>query len=56
MKIEEVKKLAKERYGKELTDEQAKALAKKPEHGGELSDDALNEVAGGVEWHLKPHV
>ncbi len=47
MTAEEVKKLAKERCGKDLTDEQAKALAARTEDG-ELSDEMLDEVAGGT--------
>ena len=47
MTVEEVKKLAKEQYGKELTDEQAKALAARSDDG-ELSDEMLDEVAGGT--------
>lgn len=45
---EELKKFAKEEYGKELTDEEAKALAEKLEKGGELSDDDLETIAGGA--------
>ena len=48
MKTEEVKKLAKEQYGKELTDEEAKALSEKLEKSGELSEGDLEEVAGGI--------
>lgn len=57
--IEEVKKFAKERYGKELTDEEAKALAEKLEKSGELSDETLEEVAGGsrnIPWKEHVHV
>ena len=47
MTIEEAKKLAKEQYGKDLTEEQAKELAERAD-GGELSDEVLGEVAGGT--------
>ena len=47
MTIEEVKKLVKEQYGKDLSDEQAKELAERAD-GGELSDEMLDEVAGGT--------
>lgn len=46
MTIEQVKEEAKRRFGKELTDEQAKALLEK--YGGELTDEQLDGVAGGI--------
>ena len=50
---EEVLAIAKE-YGKEITPEQAQALYDKlkASANGELSDDALDAVAGGVELSL----
>ncbi len=56
MKTEEVKKLAKEKYGKVLTDEEAEALLERLNAEGELSEDDLESVAGGIghafgEWY-----
>jgi hypothetical protein len=46
MTIEQIKAAAKERFGKEITDEQAeKWLASRLD--GELSDDELDNVTGG---------
>ena len=46
MTIEQVKEEAKKRFDKDLTDEQAKALLEK--YGGELTDEQLDDVAGGI--------
>ena len=46
MTIEQVKAEAKKRFQKDLTDEQAQALLE--EYGGELSDEHLQQVTGGV--------
>ena len=52
MTAEEIKKLAKEEYGKELTDDQARELLCKAEKEcaakGELPDETLGEVSGGT--------
>lgn len=45
--VEEIKQQAKDRYGKELTDEQAKELFEKSENG-EISDEEPETVAGGI--------
>lgn len=45
MTIEQIKEEAKERFGKDLTDEQAQALLEN--YGGELTDEDLENVAGG---------
>ncbi len=37
-------------YGAETTEEQAKALFERMNAQGELSDDALKSIAGGVDW------
>lgn len=51
MTCEEIKKLAKEQYGKDITDEQAQAVLEELNQtavaSGELSDDALEAVSGG---------
>lgn len=44
MNTEEIKRIAKEKYGKELTDEQASQYAARI---GKLSDEELDDVAGG---------
>lgn len=48
MTIEEVKKLAKEQYGKELTYEEAEKLAAEVQSQGELSEADLEGVSGGA--------
>ena len=48
MTVEEVKKLAKEQYGKDLTDEQAREVLNKAAASGELSDEELEAVGGGA--------
>ena len=45
MTMEQVKEEAKKRFDKDLTDEQAQDLLEK---GGELTDEALDGVAGGI--------
>ena len=37
-------------YGAEATEEQAKELFERMHAQGELSDDALESAAGGVDW------
>ncbi len=52
MTVEEVKKFAKDTFGKDLTDEQARELlneaVKSTAAKGELCDEALKEVSGGT--------
>lgn len=48
---EEVLAIAKAE-GKELTAEQAQKLFDQLHGGGELSDDDLEKVAGGIAFHL----
>ena len=55
MTNEEVKKLAKEQYGKELTDEQAKALGA-VQAESELSEADLEGVSGGRICAQQDHV
>lgn len=52
MTVEEVKKLVKEQYGRDITDEQARAVLEKAQASakGELSDEALESVSGGFNW------
>ena len=52
MTVEELKKLAKDECGKDLTDEQAREILNKAQAGaaGELSDEALEAVSGGFNW------
>ncbi|MDR1705212.1 MAG: hypothetical protein LBS19_11095 [Clostridiales bacterium] len=53
MTAEQVKAAAKERFGKEITDEQAeKWLASRPD--GELTDDELDNVTGGCGGERTP--
>ena len=47
MTIEQVKEEAKKRFDKELTDEQAQAFLE-AHPAGELSEEELNQVTGGV--------
>ena len=49
MSAEEFLTIFKE-YGAEATEEQAKALFERMHTQGELSDDALESAAGGVDW------
>ena len=52
---EEMIAIAKE-YGKELTKEQAEEMLKPVDTDGELDDDALDSVAGGInmpDWAKK---
>ncbi len=59
MNTEEVKKLVKEQYGKELTDEEAKELLTKVNAEGELSEEDLENVSGGsrnIPWKEHVHV
>lgn len=59
MNTEEVKKLVKEQYGKELTDEEAEALLTKVNAEGELSEEDLENVSGGsrnIPWKEHVHV
>ncbi len=46
---EELMAIVKE-YGGEVTEEQAKALSEKMNAQGGLADDALENIAGGVDW------
>lgn len=46
MTIEQVKEEARKRFGRDLTDERAQALLEK--YGGELTDEQLDGVAGGI--------
>ena len=46
MTIEQVKEEAKKRFDWDLMDEQAQALLEK--YGGELTDEQLDGVAGGI--------
>lgn len=46
MTIEQVKAEAKKRFDRDLTDEQAQALL--DQYGGELTDEQLDGVAGGI--------
>ena len=52
MTVEELKKLAKDECGKDLTDEQAREVLNKAQAcaDGELSDEALDAVSGGFNW------
>ena len=46
MTIEQVKAEIKTRFNEDITDEQAQALLEK--YGGELTDEQLDGVAGGI--------
>lgn len=46
MTVEQVKEEAKKRFDRDLTDEEAQALLEK--YGGELTDEQLEGVAGGI--------
>lgn len=52
MTCEDIKKVVKEQYGKDITDDEANALLKKAEEtasaSGELSDEELDGVSGGM--------
>ena len=46
MTIEQVKEQVKKLHNKDITDQQAQAIL--DEHGGELSDEELGVISGGV--------
>ena len=53
MTVEELKKLAKDECGRDLTDEQAREVlnaAASAAAGGELPDETLDAVSGGFNW------
>ncbi len=57
MTVSEVKKLVKEKYGKDITDEQALEIINKSGEAsldGELSDEQLEDVAGGKLFGSRP--
>lgn len=51
MTIEQIKAEAKRRFDMDVTDEEAQALLE--QHGGELSDEELDDVNGGFGFILK---
>lgn len=55
MTVCELKKLIKEKYNKELSDEEAEKILNQTA-GNELSDEQLEEVAGGRKIIWKTHV
>ncbi len=55
MTVEELKKLVKEKYGKELSDEEAEKMLEEAV-GGEISDEQLEAVSGGRIINFKVHV
>ncbi len=52
MTVGDVKKLAKDKYGKDITDEQAREVLNNAQAAakGEISDEALDAVSGGFNW------
>lgn len=56
MTVEEIKQQAKERCGKELTDEEAEKLLAATQAEGELSEADLEGVSGGNAYIRQEHV
>lgn len=48
MAYEKIKKLVKEKYGKDIDDEEAQKILKDISADGELSDEQLEAAAGGI--------